>query len=175
MTLEPRTDPPVQAGERQAVTAFLDFHRATLLRKVEDLTKDQLGRAAVPSSTLTLAGLLKHLAYVEDHWFQGVFLGLPLPEPWASAPWDDDADWEFHTAPADEPDELVELYRAAAGRSRAVVGAAESLDALSARAGKRQGKPFRLRWILLHMVEETARHAGHADLLREAVDGRTGE
>lgn len=165
----------MQAGEQEALGAFLDFHRATLLRKIEGLAKDQLGHTAVPTSTLTLAGLVKHLALVEDSWFQEVFLGRPLPEPWASAPWDDDPDWEFHTAPADEPNDLVELYLAATGRSRATVAAAESLDSLSVKPGQREGKPFSLRWILLHMIEETARHAGHADLLREAIDGQTGE
>ncbi len=175
MTNATRVDPPVQAGEREALEAFLDFHRATLVLKVEGLAKDQLGLAAVSTSTLTLAGLIKHLTLVEDSWFQKVFLGQALPEPWASAPWDDDPDWEFHTALADEPAELVERYLAAVGRSRAVVAATESVDELSVEPGRRQGKPFSLRWILLHMIEETARHAGHADLLREAIDGQTGE
>lgn len=175
MTTTPRVDPPIQAPEREALEAFLDFHRATLLQKIEGLTKDELGRAAVSSSALTLAGLTKHLALVEDSWFQGEFLGQELPEPWASAPWDDDPDWEFHTAAEDEPTALIELYQNAIGRSQTVVAAAESLDELSVTTGKRQGKPFSLRWILLHMIEETARHVGHADLLREATDGQTGE
>lgn len=164
----------MQAGERETLGAFLAFHRATLLWKVEGLTKHQLGHAAVPSSTMTLAGLLKHLAVVEDSWFQEVVLGQPLPEPWSSAPWDDDPDWEFHSAPLDEPADLVELYLTAIARSRAVVAAAESLDQPSVGSG-REGKPYSLRGVLLHMIEETARHAGHADLLREAIDGQTGE
>lgn len=175
MDPESRLDPPVQADEREALSAFLDFHRATLLWKVEGLSQEQLATAAVPSSDLTLAGLLKHLALVEDSWFQEVFLGRPLPEPWASAPWDDDPDWEFHTAPSDDPAHLVALYRDAVDRSRRVVAVASSLDELSVKPDKREEKPFSLRWILLHMIEETARHCGHADLLREAIDGRTGE
>lgn len=170
-----RVDPPLQAEERESLTAFLDFQRATVLRKVDGLGKEQLGCAAVPTTGLTLAGLVKHLALVEDSWFQEVFLDRALPEPWASAPWEDDPDWEFHTAVEDEPAELLRLYLSAVERSRDVVAAAESLDQLSVQPGKREGKPFSLRWILLHLIEETARHAGHADLLREAVDGQTGE
>jgi hypothetical protein len=175
MDNDSRLDPPVQADERAALSAFLDFHRATLLWKVEGLSQEQLATPAVPTSDLTLAGLLKHLALVEDSWFQEVFLGRELPEPWASAPWAEDRDWEFHTAPTDDPADLVELYRSAADRSRHVVATADSLDVLSVRPDKREEKPFSLRWILLHMIEETARHCGHADLLREAIDGQTGE
>ena len=175
MQVGSRVDPPVQAAERDALSAFLDFHRVTLLAKVEGLEQEQLALAAVPSSSLTLAGLVKHLALVEDSWFQKVFLGRGLPEPWASAPWDDDPDWEFHTAPQDDPRHLVDLYLAAVARSRGVVASADSLDALSVENDRREAKPFSLRWIMLHMIEETARHAGHADLLREAIDGSTGE
>lgn len=170
-----RTDPPVQAGEREALSAYLDYHRATLLWKIEGLTKEQLGTPAVPSSRLTLAGLVKHLALVEDSWFQQVFLGHQLPEPWHSAPWDDDRDWEFHTAREDDPAYVVGLYEEAVARSRAVVAEAASLDVLSVKHDRGEGRPFSLRWILLHMIEETARHNGHADLLREAIDGTTGE
>ena len=175
MTFETRVDPPLQADESVSLSAFLDFQRATVLRKVESLDKDQLGCAAVPTTTLTLAGLVKHLALVEDSWLQEVFLGRTLPEPWASASFDDDPDWEFHSARDDEPGELIGLYIAAVERSRGVVAAAESLQQLSVKPGQREDKPFSLRWILLHLIEETARHAGHADLLREAVDGQTGE
>ena len=172
---ETRVDPPLQADESATLSAFLDFQRATMLRKVDGLEKSQLARAAVPTTTLTLGGLLKHLALVEDSCGQEVFLGRPLPQPWAGAPFDDDPDWEFHSAPDDEPGELVGLYVAAVERGRAAVAAAASLEQLSVKPGQREGKPFSLRWILLHLIEETARHVGHADLLREAVDGQTGE
>lgn len=175
MDTDPRQDPPLQADERAALSAFLDFQRATLLLKAEGLTHEQLAAPAVPTTELTLAGLLKHLALVEDSWFQEVFLGLVIPEPWASAPWEDDRDWEFHTAPDDDPAHLVQLYRDSIGRSRQVVAAAASLDELSVKPDKRQGTPYSLRWILLHMIEETARHCGHADLIREAIDGQTGD
>jgi uncharacterized damage-inducible protein DinB len=175
MTIQPRVDPPLRAEELESLSAFLDFQRATMLRKVDGLDSNQLGRAAVPTSTLTLAGLVNHLALVEDSWMQEVFLGQELPQSWASAPRNDDPDWEFHTALDDEPADLIGLYVSAVERSRTVVAATESLNQLSVRAGQREGKPFSLRWILLHLIEETARHAGHADLLREAIDGQTGE
>jgi len=172
--IEPRVRPPLQVGERESLTAFLDLHRATMLRKVAGLSKAQLGRFGVPTSALTIAGLVKHLALVEDSWLQEVFLGRPLPEPWPRAPWEDD-DWDFHSAPGDEPGELVGLYTAAVQRSRDVVAAAGSLDQLSVEPSQREGSPFSLRWIVRHLIEETARHAGHADLIGEALDGQTGE
>ena len=86
MDIEPRIDPPLQVDERASLAAFLDYQRATVLRKVQGLSKDELNRVGVATTTLTLAGLVKHLALVEDSWFQEVFLGRPLPEPWAGAP-----------------------------------------------------------------------------------------
>ncbi|MGZ4758076.1 MAG: mycothiol transferase, partial [Acidimicrobiales bacterium] len=124
---------------------------------------------------LTLAGLIKHLALVEDTWFVERMDGRPRPEPWLSAPFDDDPDWDFHSATDDTPDELLALYRAACDRSRAVVAGHDDLGALSVAQGRGDEGHFSLRWILLHMIEETARHNGHADLLRESIDGLTGE
>lgn len=168
-----RHDPDFAADERTSLTQFLDFHRGTVAIKVEGLSKAQMG-LTVGRSSLTLAGLVKHLALVEDSWFQDRFLGEGLPEPWASAPFDQDPDWEFHTAIDDEPADLLALYGAACERSRAVVDGAISLDTTSV-GRSRSGDPFSLRWILIHMIEETARHNGHADLLREAIDGAIGE
>ena len=110
-----RTDPPLQGPELPMLLGFLDY-RATLLMKVEGLDKERMNRR-LPSSELTLAGLVKHLALVEDTWFSERTVGTPV-EPWASAPWDDDVDWDFHSAPDDEPADLVDLYRAACERSR---------------------------------------------------------
>jgi uncharacterized damage-inducible protein DinB len=155
--------------ERTMVCEFLDEQRTIFVSKVSGLSAEQMGRR-VAASTMTLAGLMKHLAFVEDSWFQDDFLGLGDPEPWASAPFDEDNDWDWHSAVNDEPAYLLELYRVACERSRAAVEAAVSLDALAAKADRRTGDPISLRWILLHMIEETARHNGHADLLREAID-----
>ncbi len=168
-----RTDPPENAPETATLTAYLAFQRETVLGKTEGLTREQLGLAH-PPSTLTLAGLLYHLALVEESWSVERFAGQPVPEPWAGVDWDATPDWEFERAPALEPDDLRERYREAARRTDAVVAGAGSLDALSA-VPLRNGDRFSLRWMLLHLVEETARHAGHADLLREAVDGAVGE
>ena len=115
------------------------------------------------------------MALVEDSWFTERFAGQPMPAPFDDVDWDADRDWEFHTAAGDTPAWLLQRYAEACDRSRAVVTAATSLDQLAV-AGKRQsGEVFTLRWILCHMIEETARHNGHADLLREAIDGATGE
>ena len=143
--------------------------------KASGLTREQMNQPTAASS-LTLAGLLKHLALVEDSWFTVRMAGGHEPEPWASAPFDTDPDWDLHSAVDDEPDELLALYRDACARSRAVIDAAGSLDQTSVATSRwRPGQHFTLRWILLHMIEETARHNGHADLIREAIDGVTGE
>jgi uncharacterized damage-inducible protein DinB len=169
-----RVDPPITGDERTLLTAFLDYHRATLRDKVRGLSEAQLGRR-IAASELTLGGLVKHLALVEDSWFTEVFAGEPLGEPWAAVDWDADRDWDFHSATQDSPEELLALYDAACQRSRAVVAGAASLDDLSTPLERKGDARFSLRWILLHMIEETARHNGHADLLREAIDGVTGE
>lgn len=171
-----RTDPDLAGDELTMLTQYLDYHRATLVRKASGLTREQLA-TRLPTSDLTLAGLVKHAALNEDHWFGVVLLGLPQAEPWASVPWDDDPDWEFRTALDDDPAELLALYEQTCARSRDNVAgaiAAGGLDFLSTPHPRRDER-FSLRWILLHMLEETARHNGHADLLREAADGTTGE
>ena len=164
-----RVDPAFDADERTMLLAFLDYHRATLVWKASGLTQEQMART-LPSSSLTIAGLVKHMALVEDSWFTERFAGLG-EGIWEGIDWDADRDWEFHTAVDDSPEELLALYAAACDRSRAVVAATESLDqrAVAAR------DPITLRWVLLHMIEETARHNGHIDLLREPIDGLTGE
>lgn len=167
-----RLEPPTAVEEKTTLEAFLDYQRATLLMKVEGLKQEQLNRP-LPTSELTLAGLLKHVALVEDDWIQVRFLGLPDVEPWASAPWEQDQDWDFHSAVRDTPDALRTLYQRACTRSRNAI-ATTDLSALS--VGRNQaGQQWSLRWVLTHLIEETARHNGHADLLREAIDGSTGQ
>jgi hypothetical protein len=168
-----RTDPPDSGPELDQLTAFLDFQRATVLLKTEGLTPTQLAQVHPPSS-LTLGGLLNHLALVEDSWFRVRFSGLPDDDLWAGVDWEADPDYEFRTAADVDPEELRRRYSDACARSREVVAAADGLDQLSVEV-RRNGQRFDLRWMLLHMLEETARHAGHADLLREAIDGTTGE
>jgi uncharacterized damage-inducible protein DinB len=168
-----RSEPDPTGPELLQLGRFLDFQRETVLLKTEGLTREQLAQA-LPPSRLTLAGLLNHLALVEDWWFRVRFLGLPQQEPWAGVDWDADPDWEFRTALELEPEALRQRYRDACAGSRAAVEQAGDLDRLSVRA-KPDGRRWDLRYVLLHMIEETARHAGHADLLREAIDGTVGQ
>ena len=169
-----RQDPDATTtSERESLEQYLDYQRETILRKTEGLTQEQLGQR-IPTSALTLAGILYHLALVEEDWFEVKFLGQEDREDWQGIDWDADPEYEFRTALAKDPDWLRRRYRDACDRARQVTAAADSLDdvSVSTRVG---GKPFTLRWVMLHLIEETARHAGHADLLREAIDGTTGE
>jgi uncharacterized damage-inducible protein DinB len=165
--------PQLQGSELQLLTQVLDQQRDAVLRKADGLDAGSLAQQ-LPPSTLTLGGLLYHLALVEETWFEVRFAGLPEREPWAGVDWDADPDWEFRTAAELAPEQLRDRYRETCARSREVVAAAESLDQLSVRAD-RDGRRWDLRWVLIHLIEETARHAGHADLLREAIDGSVGE
>jgi uncharacterized damage-inducible protein DinB len=166
-------EPDDVGDERTLLTQFLDHHRSILVRKAEGLSQAQLATRLGPSE-LTLAGLVKHMALVEDSWFHRRLLGQDLGEPWTSVDWKADPDWEFHSAVDDDPADLLALYQAACERSRAAVAAVSDLDALT-RKPTRRGDHYNLRWVLLHMIEETARHNGHADLLRESIDGTTGD
>ncbi len=150
---------------------YLDVQREALLAKTEGLDREQMAQVH-PPSTLTLAGLLHHLSLAEEDWIEIHFLGQPDHDPFAGADWDADPDWQFRV-PADiGPEQLRQRYSEACDRSRAVVRQASGLEQLSVKTVR--GKHFSLRWVLLHLIEETARHAGHADLLREAIDGNVG-
>jgi uncharacterized damage-inducible protein DinB len=163
-----RLDPPYAADETPMLLSWLDYHRATLAQKTAGLTEEQLKYRSVPPSALSLLGLVRHMADVERYWFQQILRG-------SDAPWlyrtDEDQDAAFNAVTdADVAQaftawqEQVELAReAAAGLSLDTVGQAQ-----------RHGEDVTLRWIIVHMIEEYARHNGHADLLRETVDGSTG-
>ena len=169
-----RQDPdPTTTSERDSLGQYLDYQRETILLKADGLTKAQLAQR-IPTSDLTLAGILYHLALVEEGWFEVDFLGHQHREDFEGIDWDADPNYEFRTALEREPDWLRRRYRDACDRARQVTAGAGSLDdvSVSTRVG---GKPFTLRWVMLHLIEETARHAGHADLLREAIDGAVGE
>jgi len=168
-----RIDPDPDGSEFGMLSQYLDYQRETMLSKTDGLTGEQLVEKHPPSE-LTLAGLLYHLSLVEEDWMEVRFAGLPDREPWASVDWDADPDWEFRTAAHLEPEQLQSRYREACDRSRQVMSHAASLDQLSVKA-LRNGRQFSMRWVLLHLIEETARHAGHADFLREAIDGTVGE
>lgn len=176
MTHEPDPwEPPLAGTEVQHLLASLDRLRATFHWKSRGLDATGLS-FAFPSSSLTLGGLLKHLARVEDDIFFDRLQGKPLPEPWASAPWDSDPDWDFNSARNDSPDALYALWNEATARSRATVSAALASGGLEQPSSIGwNGEMASLRRLLFDLVEEYGRHTGHADLLREAVDGVAGE
>jgi uncharacterized damage-inducible protein DinB len=171
-----RPEPPLAGDEAATLLGFLDFQRATLAWKCAGL--DAAGLAAtVAPSPMTLGGILKHLAYVEADWFTRTLLGRDRPPPWDAVDWTADPDWDWHSAAADPPEQLRALWQDTVADSRAIVAAALADGDLGqlARRTWPDGRAASLRWILTHMIEEYARHNGHADLLRESVDGRTGE
>ncbi|WP_448630456.1 DinB family protein [Cellulomonas soli] len=171
-----RPEPPETADEAATLLGFLDFQRATLAWKTAGL--DATGLATpLPPSTMTLGGLLKHLAYVESHWFGRCLHALDAQSPWDAVDWADDPDWEWHTAADDDPADLRALWQAEVERSRELTARALAAGDLGqlARRTRPDGTAPNLRWILVHMIEEYARHNGHADLLREHVDGEVGE
>jgi uncharacterized damage-inducible protein DinB len=173
-----RPEPPRDAGESATLLGFLDYQRATFEWKCRGLTDEQL-RIILPPTTMTLGGMLKHLALNEDYWCSEVAGGQPTPEPWASRRDDPDPDWDWHSAAQDTGEELRALWAERVDRSRRVVNAllgSEGTDALATihPAWDGQGR-VSLRWVLVHLIEEYARHNGHADLIRESIDGATGE
>ena len=162
--------------EADTLLGSLERQRATFAWKCSGVDASGM-RATVGASALTLGGLLKHLALVEDEYFTRRLLGKELGAPWDTVDWDADPDWEWGSAADDSPEELMELWQAAVERSRAAVAevlAVGGVDQLAQWKG-RGGKSPSLRYILVDLIEEYARHTGHADLIRESIDGLTGE
>lgn len=148
------------ADERETLLAFLDYLREAMVRKVDDLEDEQVRHSPVPTGT-SLLGLLKHLTMVEVLWFQLWFAGRDIPAP------------SNDLEPGDTTESVVAAYRQAITAANDIVAATDSLDQLAAKPGTAP-EPLSLRWVLVHMVEETGRHAGHADIVRELIDGQTG-
>ena len=168
-------EPPLAGDETSTLLGSLERQRATLQWKCGGLDAAGL-TATVGTSSITLGGLLKHLAGVEEIYFSLRLLGRRPAPPWDTADWDGDPDWAWHSATDNTPEQLMTLWRDAVTRSRAAVtGALEDggLDQL-ARYSEGDEAPS-LRRILIDLIEEYARHVGHADLIRESVDGLTGE
>ena len=164
----PRTDIPAGWDERTVLTTFLDYVRATVHAKCEDLAEADARRAPLPGSPLmTLAGLVNHLRWIEYFWFQVMLLGEEDHGPWT----EEDLDREMRIAVEVPIIQLLGEYQAQRARYRDLVASLD-LDTPSKRPVS--GRPVTLRWILFHLVEETARHNGHLDLLRELADGVTG-
>lgn len=162
-----RDEPPHEADERTTLTAFLDFQRATLALKCDGLTDDQLRERAVPPSDLSLLGIVMHMAEVERNWFRPLLSGEEMSSIFAPG-----LDWDaaFRDVASASVAEAFDAWHAECEHARALVAAAPSLSV----SGERGGERFSLRSVITHMIEEYARHNGHADLIRERLDGSTG-
>ncbi|MFI8294161.1 DinB family protein [Streptomyces sp. NPDC085614] len=169
-------EPPLAGTEAAAVLGALERQRATLAWKCSGLDAAGL-RATISTSRITLGGLLKHLAHVEDSHFARLWLGCTVGAPWDTVDWESTPNWDYPYATADPPERLLALWQEVVARSRVIVDGALStggLDQLGVHT-TRSGEPPNLRRLLLDLIEEYARHAGHADLIREFVDGLTVE
>ncbi|MGH2783704.1 MAG: DinB family protein [Actinomycetota bacterium] len=162
-----RTQPPFDGDERTTLVAFLDFLRDTMIWKLEGLGEEQ-ARWKPTEGGNSLLGMVRHLGYVENWWFRVCFNGEedPLPD-------DHEPDADFKIPDGWAIGDVVDFYRSEIDHSNKIIAEAPSLDAMSAIAARKEHRS--LRWILLHMIEETARHAGHADITREMIDGSVGE
>jgi uncharacterized damage-inducible protein DinB len=168
---DPRIDPPAEANERATLVAFLRWHRDTLELKCSGLDVADLARRSVDPSTLSLLGLVRHMADVERGWFRRVMAGQDAPPHFYS---ETDPDGEFDGA-VGEPEVVAEawqVWRDEVAFAERFVAEAPNLDVTG---NHRSRGAFSLRWVLVHMVEEYARHNGHADLLRQRIDGAVGQ
>ncbi|GAA3133299.1 DinB family protein [Streptosporangium carneum] len=167
MTVE-RIGPPLIAGEREMLRAHLDYHRATLAMKCDGLSDEDLRRRSMPPSALSLLGLVRHMAEVERAWFRRTIDGEDIPLVWS-----DEGDYQvaYDTSAATGP-EAFDAWQTEIGHSRRIEEAAESLDVTGHQP--RWGEDVSLRMVMLHLIHEYARHNGHADFLREGIDGTVG-
>lgn len=172
MTTEKRTVPNTLAGERDGLEEWLEFHRETLAVKCRGLDGKQLREATVPPSELSLLGLVRHMAEVERHWFRRI---LTDEEPGPLYCTDEDEDGDFHPGEGDTWEEAYATWQEEIVRARELAAERATLDEVSLGQHPRTGKRYNLRWIYIHMIEEYARHNGHADFLRERIDGATGD
>jgi len=166
-----RTEAPLAGDERAMLTGFLDRQRATVRIKCTGL--DDAGAAVAPIATsplMTIGGIVNHLRWVEYDWLEHDLLGRPDLAPWT----DEEPDKEFTVGATTPIATVLEEYEAQCARCREIV-AGHALDVTSVQTDRHTGEPFTLRWIVNHLIEETARHLGHIDLIREYVDGTTGE
>jgi uncharacterized damage-inducible protein DinB len=161
--------PPLNADERTTLESWLDFHRATLARKCEGLDDKQAAEASVPPSGFTLTGLVQHMAEVERNWFRRVFAGEQVRPIYDSQADPSGPDGGFELAEDATLRDALAIWRGEIGRARERCAGRALAD-----TGRFMGQDVNLRWIYVHMIEEYARHNGHADLLRERIDGATG-
>ncbi len=171
-----RPEPPVDGDEAATLLGFLDYQRATLAWKGAGLDASALA-TKIAASEMTIGGMLKHMARVEDSWCSRVLHDRTAAGPWGTVDEAADRDWDWTSAASDSPEELRSLWQESVARSRTLVDEALARGDLGQPARRRwpDGRSPSLRWILCHLIEEYARHNGHADLIREAIDGETGE
>lgn len=163
-----RPAPPLTGGERETLRAFLDFHRATLAMKCEGLSDDDLRRRSMPPSTLSLLGLVRHMAEVERAWFRRVINAEDIRHVWS-----EEGDFQVaYDASASTRAEAFDAWQSEVGHARRIEREAESLDVTGHQA--KWGEDVSLRLVMLHLIHEYARHNGHADFLREGIDGTVG-
>ncbi len=167
-----RVDPDLVGTELDNLTQFLDYHRLTFTRKCAGLTEEQLKRRAAPPSGLSLLGVMRHLSEVERHWFGACLDGRPVDDYYCTP---DNLDGDFDDLDSATVDEVWTHYLGEIAESRRVLATFATADDLSRATSGPRSRSRTLRWVLLHLLEEYARHNGHADLLREAIDGSTGE
>jgi len=163
-----RVDPPLQADERTMLTAWLDYHRATLAHKCAGLDDEQLRTRSAPPSSLSLLGLVRHMAEVERGWFRRTLSSEDAPPLYYS---ESEPDGDFDDVETADVSEAFAAWEQECDTARERAAAASSLEV----TGRRRDGEFSLRWILVHMIEEYARHNGHADILRERIDGSVGD
>lgn len=162
-----RPTPPFVGGEKEMVLGFLDFQRATAICKLQGVSESDARRRLGPSS-LTLVGIVSHLAFVERAWFRSAMLGENLEDAGFQ-----DTPGPYWDAPSGATcEDVISAYREEIARSNAIIRE-HNLDAIAAKP-RRNRPPMQLRWIMLHMIEELARHCGHMDLIRESIDGQVG-
>jgi uncharacterized damage-inducible protein DinB len=156
--------PPLNADERTTLTAFLDAHRADVLSRLDRVTAEQASARLLAGTDMTIGGIVKHLAHMEDLWFTHKLLGREFPAPWPG----NEETWAWRSAASDSPAALRELYAAACDRSRAAAASLAGLDDRAELIAFRT-EHVNLRWMLVHMISETAQHAGHLDVLMDAL------
>lgn len=171
-----RPEPPMAGDETATLLGSLERQRATFAWKCGGLDWAGL-QTKIGTSSITLGGLLKHMALVEEDYFSRRLLGRDLGSPWNTVDWDADRDWEWHSAADDTPEQLFTLWQDTVARSRTAVAEALAEGGLDqpARFTWPDGQTPSLRRLLIDLIEEYARHVGHADLIRESVDGLVGE
>jgi len=151
-------------SERAALEERLTFCRRAAIARIEDLENAAAATQPLPTTDLSVGGVVEHLARTEDGWFVRTFAGQPMPEPWSQT----QSSWAFESSRSDTVDEIIALYEASIARSEEIAGRCASLDAIAAQVSFGKA-PVTFRWLLIHMITETAWHLGHLDLLRDAL------